>query len=112
MTVPSDQQRTTLSSTITPVIEENVPSLSNPSEDIQSTETNLINQSNDATEDKNSNSEKKRKKHHHHHHKKHRRHHSKSPNSKSKKIHRSNDNDTKTMVENTTTNSISVIEAQ
>jgi len=54
MTVPSDQQRTTLSSTIEPVIEENqsVSSLSNVSDNIQSTETNSANQSNDTAEEK------------------------------------------------------------
>ncbi|CAF1020088.1 unnamed protein product [Rotaria sordida] len=113
MTVPLDQQHTTLSSTIKPVIEENLsaPLLSNSSDYIQSTETNSMNQSNDTTEEKNSNSEKKRKKHHHHH-KKHRRHRSKSPNSKSKKRHHSKDNDTETIVKNTMTNSTPVIETQ
>jgi hypothetical protein len=114
MTVPSDQQRTTLSSKIEPVIEVNpsVPSLPNPSDNIQSTETTSVNQSNDQTEENTSSSGKKRKKHHHHHHKKHRRHRSKSPNSKSKKRHHSKDNDTKTIVENVPTNSTAVIEAQ
>jgi hypothetical protein len=106
MTVPSDEKRTTLSSTIRTVIEEK------SSDNIQSTGTNSINQSNDTTEDNNSNSEKKRKKHCHHHHKKHRRHHSKSPNSKSKRCHHIKDNDTRTIVEDTTTNSAPVIEAQ
>jgi hypothetical protein len=111
MTVPSDQQRTTLSSIIEPMIEENpsVPSLPNPSDNIQSTE---INSATDLKEESTSNNEKKRKKHHHHHHKKHRRHRSKSPNSKSKKHHHSKDNETNPIVENISTNSTPIIEAQ
>jgi hypothetical protein len=105
MTVPSNQQHKTLASIIEPVIDKNpsVPLLSNPSNNIQSVETDSLNQSNDTTDDKNSNGEKKRKKHHHHHHKKHRRHRSKS-----KKRHHSKDNDTKTIIDNT----ISITEAQ
>ncbi|CAF4633613.1 unnamed protein product [Rotaria sp. Silwood1] len=114
MTVPSGQQRTSLSSTIKSVMEENlsVPSLSKSSDYMQSIEKKIINQSNDTTEEKNSNSDKKRRKHHHHHHKKHRRHRSKSPNSKSKKGHHSKDNDTETIVNNIMTNSTPIIEAQ
>jgi hypothetical protein len=112
MTVPSDQQRSALSSIIEPVIEENpsVPSLPNPSDNIQPTETNSINPSTNVKEESTSNNGKKRKKHHHH--KKHRRHRSKSPNSKSKKHHHSKDNDTNPIVENISTNSTPIIEAQ
>jgi len=105
MTVPSTQQHKTLASIIEPAIEKtpSVPLLSNLSNNIQSVETNSLNQSNDTTDDKNSNGEKKRKKHHHHHHKKHRRHRSKS-----KKRHHSKDKESETIIDNT----ISITEAQ
>lgn len=114
MTVPTNQKRSTLLSIIKPVIEDDisVPSISSTLGNVQLSQNNSMNRSNDITMENNRNSDKKRKKHYHHQHKKHQRRCSISLNSKSKIQHHSEDDDMQTTINNEMVNSIEIIETQ